>query len=48
MVAKGSIADYQVDELNTDLVIHDNLLNVFNDPDGDILSYTVIPALSLC
>ncbi len=37
----GSIDDFQVDELNTDLVIHDNLLTVFNDPDGDILSYTV-------
>jgi len=37
----GSIDDYQVDEINTDLVIHDNMLSVFNDPDGDILSYTV-------
>ena len=41
VVANGSIADYQVDDLNTDLVIHDNLLSVFNDPDGDILSYSV-------
>lgn len=36
----GSIDDYQVNELNTDLVIHDNLSSVFNDPDGDILSYS--------
>ena len=36
----GSIADYVVNEVNTDLVIHNNLLDVFNDADGDILSYT--------
>jgi hypothetical protein len=37
----GSIADFEVTQLNTDLVVHDNLLDVFNDPDGDLLTYTV-------
>ncbi len=37
----GSIADFVVTELGADLVVNDNLLNVFHDPDGDILSYTV-------
>ncbi len=37
----GSIANYRLSELNTDLVVEDNLLEVFNDPDGDILSYSV-------
>ncbi|MCK4750460.1 MAG: DUF362 domain-containing protein, partial [Bacteroidales bacterium] len=37
----GSIADFEVTQLGADLVVHDNLLNVFNDPDGDILNYTV-------
>ncbi len=47
VVVSGTIADYQVNELNTDLVIHDHLLNVFNDPDGDILSYSVSCAESV-
>jgi len=37
----GAIADYVVTELNTDLVVQDDLLNVFSDPDGDDLTYTV-------
>lgn len=37
----GTIADFEVTETGVDLVVHDNLLNVFNDPDGDPLSYTV-------
>ncbi|MCK4747578.1 MAG: hypothetical protein KAT15_11100, partial [Bacteroidales bacterium] len=37
----GTIADYEVTELNSDLVVHDNLLSVFNDPDGDVLAYEV-------
>jgi hypothetical protein len=37
----GSIPDFEVTGLNTDLVVHDNLLEVFNDPDGDLLTYTV-------
>jgi hypothetical protein len=37
----GTIADFQVGELNTDLVVCENLLTVFNDPDGDPLTYTV-------
>jgi len=38
----GTITDFQVDELNTDLVVEDKLLEVFNDPDGDILSYSAL------
>ncbi len=37
----GSIADYEISELGTDLVIQNDLLTVFNDPDGDDLEYTV-------
>jgi len=37
----GSIADYEITELNTDLVVHDNLQGVFSDPDGDALTYAV-------
>jgi hypothetical protein len=37
----GSIADFEITETGTDLVIHDNLLSVFNDPDEDPLEYTV-------
>jgi len=37
----GAISDYTVSELNTDLVVHDNLLSVFNDPDGDDLTFSV-------
>ena len=37
----GSIADFYVTELNSDLVVHDNLLSVFTDPDGDVLSFSV-------
>jgi len=37
----GSIADFEITEVETDLVIEDNLLDIFNDPDGDVLSYTV-------
>ncbi|HER08093.1 MAG TPA: DUF362 domain-containing protein [Bacteroides sp.] len=37
----GSIADYEITELDTDLVVHDNLQGVFTDPDGDALTYTV-------
>lgn len=37
----GTIADFLVTELNTDLVIQDNLLMVFDDPDGDELAFTV-------
>jgi hypothetical protein len=37
----GSIADYVVGELNTDLVVHDNMEGLFNDPDGDALAYEV-------
>jgi hypothetical protein len=37
----GTIADYEIGELNTDLVVHDNLLSVFHDPDGDDLTFTV-------
>ncbi len=33
----GTIADFQVDEFNTDLVVEDNLLEVFNDTDGDVM-----------
>lgn len=38
----GSIANYMLSELNTDLVVEDELQEVFNDPDGDVLSYSVI------
>jgi len=37
----GLIEDYEIVELNTELVVHDNLLDIFTDPDGDPLTYTV-------
>ncbi len=37
----GSIEDFEITEVGTDLVIHNNLLDVFNDPDGDVLFYTI-------
>jgi hypothetical protein len=37
----GSIPDFVVTQVETDLVIQSNLLEVFFDPDGDTLEYTV-------
>jgi hypothetical protein len=37
----GSIPDFEVTETGTDLVVHDNLEEVFHDPDGDPVTYTV-------
>jgi hypothetical protein len=42
VVTTGSIDDFEVTQLAEDLVVHENLQNVFNDPDGDSLNYTVI------
>jgi hypothetical protein len=37
----GSIPDFEVTETGTDLVVHANLEEVFHDPDGDPVTYTV-------
>jgi len=37
----GSIPDFEITQAETDLVIHSNLLEVFDDPDGDSLEFTV-------
>jgi hypothetical protein len=37
----GSIPDFLVTEADADLVVHDNLGEVFSDPDGDPLVYAV-------
>lgn len=37
----GSIPDFEISMLETDLIIHSNLLELFNDPDGDSLEYSV-------
>lgn len=40
--AIGTIADFSVTESNADLVVHADLGTVFNDPDGDVLSYSIL------
>jgi len=37
----GTISNYEINELQKELVIHNNLKEVFNDPDGDMLTYVV-------
>lgn len=37
----GSISDYEIAGLGADLMVHDNLLDVFYDPDGDELAFTI-------
>ena len=37
----GSIADFEITQLATDLEVHPDLGTVFNDPDGDPLEYEV-------
>jgi hypothetical protein len=38
---RGSIPDFEIVSTGTDLVIHSDLREVFYDPDGDVLTYTV-------
>ncbi len=40
-VLKGSIADYQVSETNTQLVVLEGVSGFFEDPDGDTLGFSV-------
>jgi hypothetical protein len=37
----GSVPDYTVSETGVELVVHNNLGEVFQDPDGDLLTYEV-------